>query len=67
MTDPATPPRPHYRWPKIALACVILFFASCVLFMVKEVRRLKRDRAADRDMRQSSLPTNFTSESNPPK
>ena len=58
MTDPSVQTRPRYRWPKIALACVLLFFAMCVLFMLKEVRRLKRDRAADRDMRQSSLPTN---------
>ena len=61
MTDPGPQTRPRYRWPKIALACVLLFFAMCVLFMLKEVRRLKRDRAADRDMRESSLPTNFSS------
>lgn len=67
MTDKAAPPQPHYRWPKIALACVLLFLAACVLFMAKEVRRLKRDRAADLDMRRSSLPTNATPESTRPK
>ena len=67
MTDKATLPQSPYRWPKIALACVMLFLASCVLFMVKEVRRLKRDRAADVDMRQSSLPTNATSGSTRPR
>jgi hypothetical protein len=60
--DPVPPPeptpRPVYRWPRIALSFVVLFFVLCVLFMAKEVRRLKRDRAADIDMRKSSLPTN---------
>ena len=67
MTDETIPRQPHYRWPKIALACVMLFFTACALFMVKEVRRLKRDRAADVDMRQSSLPTNATSGSTRPR
>ncbi len=67
MTDTAIPPRPHYRWPKIALACVLLFLASCVLFMVKEARRIQRDRAADLDMRQSAPPTNVTSGSTRPR
>ena len=67
MIDPTNSPRPHYRWPKIALACVLLFFVSCVLFMAKEVRRLKRDRAADIDMRKSFLPTNAATGSANPK
>ena len=65
MIDPVTPlqpaSRPVLRWPKIALSFVLLFFVLCVLFMVKEVRRLKRDRAADVELRQSNLPTNRSS------
>ncbi|MEY2408903.1 MAG: hypothetical protein QOF48_1573 [Verrucomicrobiota bacterium] len=67
MSDKTVPPRPHYLWPKIALPLVILFFLMCVLFMLKEVRRLKRDRAADIDMRESSLGTNAVRKPAPSK
>ena len=55
MNEPQPAAPRTYRWPRIALGFVLLFFTMCVLFMVKEVRRLKRDRAADIDMRRSSL------------
>jgi hypothetical protein len=37
------------------LAAVVLFVMLCVAFMAVEVRRLKRQRAEDIDMRRSSL------------
>ena len=58
MTDPVPTPAPQYRWPRIALACVILFLVACVFFMVKEVRRVERIRLETEDMRKSTLPTN---------
>ena len=51
-------PTIHHRWPKIAVACVIFFFASCVIFMIIEVRRVKRIAVESQDLRESSIQTN---------
>lgn len=42
MNENEEPPR-HYRWPKIALACVILFIVSCVIWMTVAVKKLERE------------------------
>lgn len=58
MSDPTSSPPPRYRWPKIALACVTLFFAACIFFMAKEVRRVQRIRAETDEMQRTTPSTN---------
>jgi hypothetical protein len=41
MHDPAANPPPRYRWPRYALAGVILFFALSVLWLWREVHRVR--------------------------
>ncbi len=50
------PPPPPLRWPKIAIACVTLFFVACVLFMTKEYKRVQRIKQATREMKQEMQP-----------
>lgn len=33
----------RYRWPWIALACVILFIVSCVIWMTVYVKKIERE------------------------
>ena len=57
MSTPDPPPTPPLRWPKIALLCVTLFVLTCVIFMIQEVKRIKRIREATTEMRGSTLQT----------
>ena len=57
MSPPAPPPTPPLRWPKIALFCAVLFVVTCVFFMLKEVKRIKRIREATTEMRGSTPQT----------
>ena len=57
MNSPALPPTPPLRWPKIALFLGVLFVLSSVIFIIKEVKRVKGIREATDEMRSSSLQT----------
>jgi len=49
--SPASSTPPKLVWPKYVLAGVVLFFALCVIFMVREVNRLKRAKQEGMEMR----------------
>ena len=55
MSDEKNSP-PPLRWPKIAIACVTLFFVACVLFMTPEYKRVQRIKQATREMKQEMQP-----------
>ena len=57
MPPPTPSPTPPLRWPKIALLFGALFVLACVLFMIKEVKRVKSIREATDEMRSSKLQT----------
>jgi hypothetical protein len=43
MNEPEEPPR-HHRWPYIAIAFVVIFIISAVIFMTVAVKKLERER-----------------------
>jgi sulfatase modifying factor 1 len=57
MSSAAPPPTPPLRWPKIALLCFTLFVLACVIFMIREVKRVKRIRESTTEMQTSTLQT----------
>lgn len=56
MSDATSSP-PPLRWPKIAAVCVTLFFLACVIFMVKEVRRVQRINRETQEMKREMQST----------
>jgi hypothetical protein len=57
MSDEQNPPPPPLRWPKIAAACVTLFFVACVFFMAKEYKRVQRIQRATQEMKREMQST----------
>lgn len=57
MADPQQnpEPRPQYRWPWFVAAAVVLAIVLAVLWMNKEVQRIKRIREANPPPRAANL------------
>jgi hypothetical protein len=47
LQNPEHAPRPQYRWPWFVAAAVVLAIVLAVLWMSKEVQRIKRIREAN--------------------